>query len=36
VLYTLEDGGTAEIAVVGNDGCVGAQVQLLLLRYIQS
>jgi CRP-like cAMP-binding protein len=73
LLYTLEGGGTAEIAVVGNDGCVGiaillgggttpsravvqiegyaykvashiilaefhksAQVQLLLLRYIQS
>jgi CRP-like cAMP-binding protein len=73
LLYTLEDGGTAEIAVIGNDGCVGiaillgggttpsravvqieghaykiasdiilaefhksAQVQLLLLRYIQS
>jgi CRP-like cAMP-binding protein len=28
LLYTLEDGGTAEIAVVGNDGCVGVAILL--------
>ena len=28
LLYTLEDGGTAEIAVVGNDGCVGIAILL--------
>lgn len=28
LLYTLENGGTAEIAVVGNDGCVGIAILL--------
>jgi CRP-like cAMP-binding protein len=28
LLHTLEDGGTAEIAVVGNDGCVGVAILL--------
>lgn len=28
LIYILEDGGTAEIAVVGNDGCVGVAILL--------
>jgi CRP-like cAMP-binding protein len=28
LIYCLEDGGTAEIAVVGNDGCVGVAILL--------
>lgn len=28
LLYTLEDGATAEIAVIGNDGCVGIAILL--------
>jgi CRP-like cAMP-binding protein len=28
LIYSLEDGGTAEIAVVGNDGCVGVAILL--------